>query len=307
MISLMPANHSFSGYLSKNGSRSTGWTPIPELIRTDADVTLTFLVQSGLSYEAPVRDPWFMATIPQPLDPNSTENITFYRDNSLPHVLGCADQFQLCTRAHTKCTPLTGSEVLPDAVTALQLNNVQKDISSLLCTVISTQPTHFTVNARGRSALRVSDTMLDEDGIQVGLPNNQWMIEIAHWFDISMARLQQQAVTFATGPLNLDKNHELVPGPRNACGRQKIHNTAGYISFSVLGISIILGIGGLLIFVSLVLGQVIGYFRETFGWKDYKRLQWASDEQLELQRLAYPGKDVLVHGDESNEGGQGGA
>lgn len=243
-----------------------------------------------------------MATMPLSVEADSTENITLYKDDSLPHVLGCADQFQLCTQAHTKCTPLTGSEVLPDAVTALQLNDVQKDIASLLCTMTELQPTHFTVNARGRNALRVSDTMLDSDGIQVGLPKNQWMIEIAYWFDISMARLQQQIVTFATGPPNIDKDQKFVPGARNACGRQKIHNTAGFTSFSVLGISIIFIIGGLLILISLVLDQVIGYFRKNFNWKDYKRLQWISDEQLELQQLAYPTrKDVLLKGGESSE------
>lgn len=134
---------------------------------------------------------------------------------------------------------------------------------------------------------------------QVGLPNNQWTIEIAYWFAISMAKLQQKVVDFATGPLYIDKNLQFVQGRPNSCGRQKIRNKAGYISFSVFGIFIIVGIGGILIFISLVLDSVVGYFRISFDWKDYKRLQWISDEQLELQRLAYPDG---VEGQENSEG-----
>lgn len=291
MPSLKPADHMFSGSISTSGNSSEGWTPIPELVRTDADVTIMFLAQGLVPYATPVWDPWFMATRPFSLPNNNIGNLTLYREDSPIRVLGCADQFQLCTRAHTKCTPLTGSDTLSDAISALQLNNVQKDISLLLYVAIVLQPTYYNVNFRGSNAFRASDTLSAQGSYQVGLPDNQWTIEIANWFAVSMAKLQQQVVEFATGPLYTNNDLEFIPGPPNACGRQKIHSTAGYISFSVIGILIILSIGGILIFTSLILDPVTGYFRKAFDWKDYKRLQWALDEQLELQRLAYP-RDV---------------
>lgn len=280
--------------MSFNGSSDVGWTPIPELIRTDADVTIIFLAQNQISYEAPVRDPWFMATTSiQEVTEHLGNETLFIQDDPI-RVLGCADQYQLCIQAHTKCTPLTGADALTDAIKAIPLNDVQKDIWILLNNVIPSQTTYVNVNFRVSNALRASDKLSIANAFQVGLPNNQWMIEIAYWFDISMARLQQQVIDFATGPLYSNQSMLFVPGPRNACGRQKIHNTTNYTSFSVFGITIVLSIGGLLIITSLVLDSVVGYFRKTYDWKDYKRLQWAKDEQLELQRLAYPTDEQAV-------------
>ena len=302
VTSLIHAKHNFST-VSRGALGITGdnWIPIPELNRTDADVTLLFLGQSNVFDRTPVLDPWFMAT--NSISPSS--NTTFYVDDGLPHVLGCIEQFQLCIQARTKCTPLTGKDALPDALRAMQMSDVQRNISFILYNEIVSLTMGNILGSHGSSALRVSDTLSD-NGIQVSLPNNQWTIEISHWFDIAMARLQQYFVTFAAGPLNSTTDLEFFPGPQNVCGRQKIRNTTGYISFSVLGISIIFSIGGLLIFTSLVLDPIIGYFRKTFGWKDYKRLQWADDEQLELQRLAYS-KQVSSEGNTGSSTSEGSA
>lgn len=180
----------------------------------------------------------------------------------------------------------------------MQPNDVQKDIFLMLYNAIVNQATFFSVVNRGGNALRASDTLSNLNTHQVGLPNNQWTIEIISFFAVSMAKFQQQIFDFATGPLYTD-DLEFVPGPPNACGRQKIHSPAGHISFSVLGVSLVLSIGGVLIFTSLILDRLVGYFRKAKDWKDYKRLQWAMDEQLELERLAYP-RDG--QGDESSEG-----
>lgn len=243
-----------------------------------------------------------MATQPSSREMAIVLNQTLYTEDGPIHILGCADQFQLCNQAHTKCTPLTGTDALQDAIKAMQLNAVQNDTAFLLNDAIARQSTYDNINFGASDALRASDTLSTDRSYQVGLPNNQWTIEIAYWFDVSMARLQQRFVSFATGPLYPNKYLEAdhVPGPRNVCGRQKIHSTAGYISFSVFGVVIIFSIGGLLILTSLILDSVVGYFRKTYDWNDYKRLQWARDEQLELQRLAYP-PDVQAEEDKSSE------
>ena len=290
MTSLISANHSFSGTTD-----TLGWSPIPELIRTDADVNLMFLAQGLLNYAAPVRDPWFMATTPF----TDSNNETTYLEDATIGVLGCADQYQICTQAHTECTPLTGLFALLDAIEVMQLNDVQKNISSILAISIAFQTTYYNVNYR---ALRASDTMSVENSFHPGLPNNQWTIEITSWFANSMAKLQQQVVDFATGPLYNNNDLRFVSGSSNACGRQKIRNRPGYISFSTFGIVIVFSVGGALIIISLILDPLVGYFRKTYNYKDYKRLQWALDEQLELQRLAFPtDEQVEEEKDKSSE------
>lgn len=292
MTSLMATEHSFRGYSSSCGSPRQGWAPIPELLRTDADVTVIFLAQGLLPYESPVWDPWFMATTP--FSRSVTTNHSLYIEDALVRVLGCADQFQICTEAHTTCTPLTGLDALPDAMTAIQLNDVQRGISMLLLNSTGFQATAYNINYRG---LLASDTLIDQGVYSVGLPNNQWTIEVTNWFAISMAKLQQQVIDFATGPSSVKNDLDFVPGPPNACGRQKIHNRAGYISFSMFGILIILGIGGTLILTSFILEPLVGYFRQRFNWRDYKRIQWDRDELLELQRP----RDVIAEDETSME------
>lgn len=305
MTSLIPANHSFSAFRSepKFDRHDGGWTPISQLQRTDADVTIMLLAQNGISYSTPVRDPWFMAATPVLHGISSTQNLSLYIDSNPVHVLGCADQFQLCTQTHTKCTPVTNSDALYDAVINMGLNDVQLGIWSILYTSVLFQSTFYSVADRGGNALLASDTLSTGNQLQISLPDNQWMIEIANWFDISMARLQQQVVDFATGPLYTNKDLIFYPGPPNACGRQKINTTAGYLSFSVFGICIVFSIGGLLIFTSFLFDSVVGYFRKTFNWKDYKRLEWASDELLELERLAYSQR--INTGSQTSEGNTG--
>lgn len=68
------SDYSFSG-TSSGGS----WTPIAELIRTDADVTIMFLAQGVIPYATPVRDPWFMATTPFKLEKKTGQNTFSFR------------------------------------------------------------------------------------------------------------------------------------------------------------------------------------------------------------------------------------
>ena len=148
------------------------------------------------------------------------------------------------------------------------------------------QLTYLSVDNRGASALRAADT-LSSTLAQIGLPDDQWKIEVSGWFATSMAKLQQQVLGYATGPSITRQGLEFVPGSQEICQRQKIHSAGGYISFSVLGISIIFVIGGLLILTALLLDTVVGCLRRRYGWKDHKRLHWAVDQQLQLQRLLY--------------------
>lgn len=162
-------------------------------------------------------------------------------------------------------------------VTALRLD----DITEFLTTFSS-------VNSRGAYALRASETVHDLD--QIALPNNQWMIEVNTWFAVSMAKLQQKVIKYATGPGYIPDAMYLSRPARiqeNMCKNQIVRSSSGTVSFSVLGVAIILILGTALILTSLVLPTVVGLLRQWFKWKEYKGLQWALDEKLQLQRLAY--------------------
>ena len=240
-------------------------------------------------YEAPVADPFFAASTPYNLPTGDGVNETYYSANQYVNALACIDQHQFCNPSNGKCTPLSGNLQVPTHLPELGLNDAQASTAITMELTISFLNTYYSVHSRGSNALRASETL--DQGIQIPLPDNQWMTEVSTWFAVSMAKLQQRIVQYATGPSYVPEGLTLV-GPENiyqerVCNNTKIQSQSGTTSFSVLGVSIILIVGSVLIFTSLVLSNVMGFIRRKRHWKEYKTLQWTLDDKLQLQRLAY--------------------
>ena len=251
-----------------------------------------FLAANNVKYEAPVLDPFFSATAPTPpMQLSDGSNHTYYESDYLVNVLACTDQYQICNAANKKCTSLTGHSLLQEEVTNLNLNDVQRSTALRLDYATTFQSTYSSVRSRGAGGLRASETLSTSDLVHAGLPTNQWITEVSSWFAISLAKLQQMTVDYATNPAFLREGLALArpqtETEERLCKQQKIRSPHGYVSFSVLGVGIILVVGSLIIFANLVLDIIVGYVRQKLEWKDHKRLQWVVDEMLQLQRLAY--------------------
>ena len=239
-------------------------------------------------YEAPVYDPFFLATTPGTITQDGT-NYSLYGADRYINVLGCTDQHQFCNPATGRCTELTAWNLVDKAIYTIGLNEVQLNTAVRLGLYMEAIDTYFSVNSRGANALRASETV--HSNVQVALPDDQWITEVSSWFAVSLAKLQQKTVQYATGPSYASDGLQLI-GPLNKdevnmCKNQIIRSQGGTISFSVLGISIILIVGGILIVASLVVDTLVGFIRRTVKWKEHKSLQWILDEKLQLQRLAY--------------------
>ncbi|KAL8811575.1 MAG: hypothetical protein Q9200_001692 [Gallowayella weberi] len=149
----------------------------------------------------------------------------------------------------------------------------------------------LSIASRGVNALRASETVVPNTFFQIGLPNTQWMVEVSSWFAISMAKLQLKTVQYATGPPYIPEGYNLV-GPEskeeeNICKNQIIRNAKGTTSFSVLGVTIILVVGAVLILGSFALDPTVQLVRHTMRKNEYKIIQYAVDGTWQLQRLAY--------------------
>ena len=277
--------------LTANKSRAYGdmSDPIPALKRTDADVTMMFLASNAVEYRSPVLDPWFQATYAHNLTDTSGVNFTEYLADYWVGVLACADQYQFQNPANGRSTSLTSMAGLVTETERLEFNKLQNATLLSLYYSANYQQTVYSVYSQGPRALRASDSLLGSDVVSPGLPKNQWQIEATQFFSISMAKLQQMMINYAAGPPHAYDGMVFVNGNEALCGMQKIRGNNGFLSFSVLGVAIILVLGGLLIFISLVLDSAIGSLRQRFNWDDHKRLQWAVDEKLQLQRLAFEG------------------
>ncbi|KAL9026518.1 MAG: hypothetical protein Q9180_007472 [Flavoplaca navasiana] len=270
------------------GSARRAWEPIPAVNRTDGDISIFFLTANSVSYQEPVIDPFYIATTPKPIQ-GTDANLTFYSPDFMVNVMACVDQHQFCNPFTRQCTPLNGVLVLGSGITQLNLNAAQYTTALLINLHLAELTTYSIVHSRGALALRATETL--NDNFQVGLPSTQWMTEMSSWFGISMAKLQQKVVQYATGPSTIPDSYNLIKpqtaAERNICNNQIIRKTNGTTSFSVLGVAIILIIGTILIITSWTLDTCVRYIRGKKKSNQYKSLQWIVDEKLQLQRLAY--------------------
>jgi hypothetical protein len=102
--------YDLSVVMSDQNSSTNAWFPIPELNRTDADVTLMFVMSNSIYYDVPNTDPIFSATLVEDtLVVTSDQNVTIYTSNSWVTVLGCVEQYQFCNPLTGNCTPLSHS------------------------------------------------------------------------------------------------------------------------------------------------------------------------------------------------------
>ncbi|KAL1623516.1 hypothetical protein SLS54_004506 [Diplodia seriata] len=154
-------------------------------------------------------------------------------------------------------------------------------------------------------------------GVQGPLPDNQWQIELEHWHNISMAYFQESVISLATGPSrpgalrylippngteqqNLCKNQASIPllFPLQAgfsairhpltsppSPEQKVYSRA-HFNFSVFWLAFTLVLGTTIIILSYTLETLVCYLQRRFRRDTYARLEWATNDTLQLQRLA---------------------
>lgn len=212
-----------------------------------------------------------------------------YESDDYVTVMGCIDQHQWCNPNNQKCTPLMGTEGVIEEVLKLEMNERQFAVVGRVAPEQLNMMIYNSVNGRGSGALRASETVFELS--QIGLPPNQWMIEAASWFAVAVAKLQEIPIRYATGPPYVPLGSKLIrpylAADVQMCGSQMILSPGGTMSFSVLGIGVILIVGIFLMVLSLWLDSITGYVRWKLQYDDYKRLQWGLDGMFQLHRLAY--------------------
>ncbi|KAF2150220.1 hypothetical protein K461DRAFT_315187 [Myriangium duriaei CBS 260.36] len=282
-----------STVLSMNQIQST-WIPIPMFNRTDADVSMIFITPNSVYFEARNYDPIFGATRPlfntTQLDGTIEE---FYDSNKFIAAIGCMEQFQVCHPDGTGCTPLDGIYPMLDRAihNSVPFNPVQLVTAVRFATAASSTLVSNLLDGRGGSVLHVQEMV---HGLkQSALPSNQWMLEVLGWSQSSLAAMQQAFADYVAQPADIAGYH--VQGwpdkvNQGMCHSQLTRTTNNTTSFSVLGVSIILGVGGLIVLVSLIIEPVVGFVRNKFMKASrYKQLNWILDDKFQIQRMMYEG------------------
>lgn len=127
-------------------------------------------------------------------------------------------------------------------------------------------------------------------GLQGPLPDNQWQLDVEHWYASVLAALQEVFVDIATGPADAALAPLLLrpenEQQRRLCASQKIRSTA-YTNISILGLSLILSLGTIVILLATFLESLVALVLRWRKLDTYAHLEWGANETLTLQRLAH--------------------
>lgn len=307
--------------MNPDGSISRGSTflPIPDLLAPAADIHLMFLSANDIIFTKPSYDDWYSAQLPTTqnliFSTNFPGNHSFYVRDKPVRVLGCTSQYQYCkanVELNTNCTPMAGIIPVTSFAESLWQTENQKALFKwsstaimLIAMAISGPPSSL-----GGSSLTSRYSL--SNGIQGPLPDDQWQKEVEHWFTVTLADLQRLVVEAATGPMDMAMNQFLIrpqTSEEHLLCRSQVSNTflffffflgrltdfinsqkirsLSYTSFSTLGLAVLLSIGGLIIGLSYTLEFLVDWIQKYRNLSLYKRLEWVTNETLQLQRLAH--------------------
>ena len=270
--------------------------PVPAINTTSADISLLFIAPNSVYYSEICGDPVFSAHTYYNATINGVYVEGYYPDYWVS-VLGCSEDYRFCLPGTDQCTSKQGLMQLQAAFTAneggLDLNDLQAAVTQRLISGLMLSSVYYATNTRLGGALRASESLSTLS--QRYLPPNQWHIEAGSWFDAGLARLQQQTQEFATGPATVPRgSYVLAPNNSTAdipwramCYSQLVNDSSDTMSFSVVGMAILFGVGAIIIFTSLTIDTIVGWLQVKFGKGLHARAEWLVTDKLEMQRLLF--------------------
>ncbi|KAI0972038.1 hypothetical protein F4678DRAFT_479021 [Xylaria arbuscula] len=290
-------------YASGRLDPSSSFDPIPALKSSGGNIFIFFLSSNGILFSEKTLDPWYQATHKLGTIGFVTSNnlskgglIDIYGQDFPGSPLACTEKRQICTATpdstqQNHCTLLgaeadTWNEAFTNATDQSSVDRLDWSISTLESYIQG--GIGQIVAVLGAQSL-LSRRSLDQ-GIQGPLSDDQWKFDLSYWQNIQMASWSKGLVESAKG-LPSSYSESWIRRPVNKaevqlCHNQKIYSTA-HISFSVLGLSLLLAGGLLVMSLSLSLEHLARFLQRFVKLDPYSRLEWVSNGTLQLQRLAH--------------------
>lgn len=220
----MTQNHAHSSVTSYvvNGSAevTSAFKASPDLQRLDGDTSIHFLVGNGVVFSEQMRDDWYRAStvyreIVRTLD-SEEQSTPSYSSDEAASPLGCVSQYQYCIIGESgerRCGPLSGYfDYLPNA--ALAFGIADEGLTPGRVSSSSNTGSRFSWAAGllfNSVGILITDIVshlgprsLDSQaglsqGFQGPLPVNQWKLDVARWYNATMAATQAAFTETARG------------------------------------------------------------------------------------------------------------
>lgn len=252
---------------------------------------------NGYTYSGgPVDDPWFKTTRSQITKHEAysgAEFETWWADYSAIGTMACFEDDEICNVADAtpRCAPVNpyGSVLQGNLYDLLQLTPKQAAIVHRLQDALSKSAfADMVVELNGGSMLARRRSF---DNTGCSLPSNQWILELQQWFSTSLTAAEVVMKQFVTGYGDL-YNHYVVSPPNEdewMCHTQ-VTKSVAYSSFNVLGLSIILVLGGLIMLLNLFIEPIMRHARDRNNQSTKAQrlsMRWEQAELLNLHNLHY--------------------
>jgi hypothetical protein len=205
-------------------------------------------------------------------------------------AFGCAHQYQFCNPSNKACTGIGGwadlgafdgtSFSLYDlpGLTPMQL----AAISNIAMVGQSLNLSAIVNTLQGDSLLASKQLTSYNPAISTKLADNQTAIEMQNLFSIGLATLQMGLASLSISSPNMEAKDALIPQRKLLCHNQLVRN-GNYTSFSVLGLSIVFAVGGLLILLGILLPPIARFLQKRSKLTSYSRLEWEMNGLFEMQ------------------------
>ncbi|CAI6342197.1 unnamed protein product [Periconia digitata] len=270
--------------------------PIKELNRTDADVSIDVIWLDSVQHLKPNDDPLFAAHQKRKRFDMTWNEVPVYNSDYVAGTVACANQYQFC---HARgggqddfCSRLHGlpgettNYLWPEA-NELQRQFLELILRSILRYDISWGPL--------RDQLLAGEQIVK--GYTEGLPNDQWIKEVAVWESYVWAALQITLADYAVGTTLRDPaavnytNAPVTAAEKELCGSILMKKSGGFANVNVFGLTFI--VTSTIIFSCLNI-YILRFF--IFLSKSRRALaprldQWVNDGVFQLQRRAFEAKN----------------
>ncbi|GKT43472.1 uncharacterized protein ColSpa_03653 [Colletotrichum spaethianum] len=302
----MKTSYSTWAIHSMANSNDTIWRPIDALALDHRDVTLLFIAPNSVIHLEPNNDPVFGANIPIELGDGDVA----YRPDRYVSPIACVDRHRICNPNNGVCTaPRGGTETIRSARGQdIGLNAVQLASVDRIGFYFAASTFNHLIWTRTQSFLKAQELVADLT--QMALPSNQWQIEMESLFAENLAKLQHYMLEYVSGPSlavrgtvgkawettevfsEAEEDYQLAH--EGMCHKQRIKDSQGTINFSVVGLSLLLGLGTVFVAFSYLLEFITQCFQKVTGLGIEKAKRWERDENLQVMRMLFELKDAGV-------------